>query len=290
MISLRQSANSNYKHGKYLVWEELPTTMAKEVCTVVLQRWEVLDRLRKATADKRTLVEDVDCSRSTVNRAIRELESVDMVEHIDGEYEVTPLGETVASRFEEVMETIELRTQFKPFLHWVPEDEFDLELQHLRDAELLLPKPGDPYAMINQHVDIVSRTTDHNCVLPLIGLHALTAGHEQVVENGAHVELVVAPKAADALQFDSDYAELTEEMAATGRFRLYRYDGTIPYFVGLFDNTVQIGVDDDGEPRALVETDNPEVQEWAATTIQDYKRQAELVMGVSVKETQEMEV
>lgn len=269
---------------------ELPTAMSKEVCTAVLQRWDVLDRLREATTDKRTLVEDVDCSRSTVNRAIRELESVDMVEYVDGEYEVTPLGETVASRFEEVMETVELRTQFKRFLQWVPEDEFDLELQYLRDAELFLPKPGDPYAMINRHVELVSRTTDHKCVLPVIGLHALTAGHEQVLENGAHVELVLAPKAAETLQFDPDYAELTEEMAATGRFRLYRYDGTIPYFVGLFDDTVQIGVDDDSEPRALVETDNPEVQEWAATTIQDYKREAELAMGVSVKETQEMEV
>lgn len=263
--------------------------MAKEVCTIVLKRWEVVNRLQQEATDKRTLVEELDCSRSTVNRAIRELESVGVVKYVGGIYKVTPLGKTIAGRFEELMNTVELRTRLQPFLRWISEDEFDLELQYLRDAEVFLPQPGDPYSMINQHVNVLSQTTNHKSVLPLVGLHGLTAGHEQIVENGACAELIVVPEVAETLQFKDDYAELTEEMAATGRFRLYEYDGDIPYFVGRFDNVVQIGVDDDGEPRALLETDNPHVQEWTATTIEEYKREAELVMGTLEMETETLE-
>lgn len=261
--------------------------MVKEACSVVLQRWEVMDCLRETSKDKRTLVEDLDCSRSTVNRAVRELESIGVIEYSDGKYGVTPLGESIASRFEEMMKTVKLWTQLEPFLQWVPEEEFDLELQHLEDAELLLPEPSNPYAMINRHVEVVGQTDDHKCVLPLIGLHGLKAGHKQVIDNGARAELIVTPEAADTLQSDPGYAELTEDMAATGRFKLYQYEGDIPYFVGLLDNTVQIGVDEQGEPRALLETDNTEVRAWAEKTFNEYKYQAELVMGSL--ESQKME-
>lgn len=253
--------------------------MERELCSAVLQRWEVVKSLRKRPQDKRTLVENLDCSRSTVNRAIRELEAMAVVEYVDGKYVVTPLGESIGSRFEEMMGTVELWLQLEPFLQWMPDDEFDLELQHLQDAELVLPEPSDPYAMINRHVKAVEQANDHKCILPLIGLHALTAGHKQVVDNGARAELVVTSEAADTLQSNPDYVELTEDMAATGRFNLYQYDGTIPYFVGLLDETVQIGVDEQGEPRALLETDNAKARSWAAATFNEYKHEAQPVMG-----------
>lgn len=253
--------------------------MVKEACSVVLQRWEVMDCLRETSKDKRTLVEDLDCSRSTVNRAIRELESIGVIKYTDGEYGVTPLGESIASRFEEMMETVELWTQLEPFLQWMPEEEFDLELQHLEDAELLVPEPGNPWSMVNRHVSILSQANDIHCILPLTGLHAHEAVHEQVLQNDTRAELVVTSDVANTFQSDPAYAGLTEEMAATGRYHVFQYDDHIPYFIGLLDDTVQIGVDEQGEPRALVETDNTEVRNWAATTFEDYKQQADLVIG-----------
>lgn len=70
---------------------------------------------------------------------------------------------------------------------------------------------------------------------------------------------------------------MTEEMAATGRYRVFQYDDPIPYFVGLLGETVQIGADEDGEPRALVETDSAGVRSWAETKFEEYKRRADPV-------------
>lgn len=249
-----------------------------EMMEAALRRYCFMECLDDGSKDKRTLVADLDCSRSTVNRGIRELESLDLVEYVDGGYRLSSLGELVAADFAELAETIELRLQFQPFLKWMPEDAFDLELDLLRDAELLLPKPGDPYAMVNRHVAGLEHADRFLGILPVTGLHAYKMLRTRVVENGAWVEAVVTPEVSNTLQSDPDYAGLTEDMSETGRYKLYRYDGDIQYFIGLLNDTVQIGVDEAGEPRALVETTNPKVRDWAETTFEEYKKQAEPVI------------
>lgn len=249
-----------------------------EMMETALSRFPFLKFLEEEPKDKRTLVAELDCSRSTVNRGIRELEALDLVEYVNGGYRITSLGELVATDFADLADTIQLRVQYEPFLRWMPDDEFDLELNLLSDADLLLPEQGDPYAMINRHVTVIEQTDYHQFVLPLVGLHAYKAAHQQIMENGAQAEAVVSPEAADTLQSGQEYATLTEEMAATGRYELYQFDGDIPYFVGLLDDTVQIGVDEAGEPRALVETDNADVRSWAEATFEEYKQQAEPVI------------
>lgn len=66
-------------------------------------------------------------------------------------------------------------------------------------------------------------------------------------------------------------------MAATGRYQLFEFDGEIPYFIGILDDAVQIGVDEAGKPRALLESEHPEVRTWAENTIEEYKEEAEPV-------------
>jgi phage gp36-like protein len=63
-------------------------------------------------------------------------------------------------------------------------------------------------------------------------------------------------------------------MAETGRFSLYQYNDSIPYLVGLVDGTVQIGVDDDGDPQALVEGSDADLREWAADVFAGFERTA----------------
>lgn len=248
--------------------------MDTEICSVVLKRWDVIDRLRDGPKDKRALVGDIDCSRSTVDRAIRELESMGIVEYRDGEYTVTPIGETIAGGLEEVMEAVETRLELEPFLEWIPEEEFDLALDHLSGAELWVPEPGDPWAMVNRHVVVLEEANDIRCVLPLTGLHAHEAVYEQVVDGGGRAELIVTPDVARTFRTDPAYADMTAELAATGRYRVFRYDDPIPYFVGVIDDTVQFGADEGGEPRALLESTSPEVRRWAETEIEEYRRGA----------------
>lgn len=251
-----------------------PNRVIKTV-EVLHRRIGILTCLLEEPKDKRTLVEELDIPRSTLDRAIRELESIDIVFYDDGKYTVTPIGERLGYDFVAFLERIEVAIELEPFLQLVPVDEFTLDLQVLADAELVVPADKNPYAMINRHVQRLGEAEQVRAMLPVVGLHGHQVAHERVVENGAEDELIVEPDVADVLISDPQFAELTKEMLATGRFDLLIYDGPIPYFVGTFDNeTVQIGVDEDGEPRALVETERKEVHEWAHHIIMDYKQQA----------------
>lgn len=56
------------------------------------RRADVLDRLADGSTEKRELVDDLQVSRSTVDRAVRELEANSLVERVDGGVRITLLG------------------------------------------------------------------------------------------------------------------------------------------------------------------------------------------------------
>jgi hypothetical protein len=128
-----------------------------------------------------------------------------------------------------------LRTsKMNAFLRWIPESEFDLDLAQLADADIVLPEPGDPLAMVNRHVQILKQMDDARIILLLTGLHAMKALHKRLTQADAQSEVVVIPEVAEMFQSNSDYVELVEGMIDTGRFEVYMHgDG---------------GADEDGEP------------------------------------------
>ncbi|WP_101294318.1 tetratricopeptide repeat protein [Halegenticoccus soli] len=68
---------------------------------LVTKRLGFLERLGSSRLEKRELVDELDCSRSTVDRAVRELELADLVRRVDGGYETTLAGELIADRHRE---------------------------------------------------------------------------------------------------------------------------------------------------------------------------------------------
>ena len=241
-------------------------------------RVRILDLLSQhKELDKQELRDQIDASRTTVQRNLDTLVDQGWIQNTNRSYEIDTCGDLVAEKFLELTETIEIESRLQPFLKWVDRPEFDLDLHLLADAELLLPETNNPYAMINRHAQLLEQTDDHRLVLPLVGLHPYEAGHRKIVNDGGQADSVVTPGVADTLQSNPDYAPLTEEMKATGRYNLSISEKEIPYFIGIFDRTVQIGVDEDGEPRAMLETDSEQVVEWAKGKHESYKEQSETV-------------
>jgi predicted transcriptional regulator len=250
-----------------------------EIIDTLGRRVDFLECVEEESKDKRTIADEFELSRSTLDRAVRELEALQLLSHGKDGYEPTVCGQLAAEEYRRLERRIEILCELQPFLRWVSPSSFDLELEWLADAELLLPEPGDPYAMVNRHVQLVNRSDSGKALLPVTGLHAHQAGAENVLERGGEFELIVTPDVARTLRDNQNYAELTEEMTETNCFDLFVYDGSIPYAVALLDDTVQIAADEDGEPRALLESNAPEVRNWAKRKIERYKRQATKLTG-----------
>lgn len=216
-----------------------------------------------------------DTCRTTLQRNLNALEEQGWIENPGGiTYRITPCGELVAEEVLDLVKTTCIADQLQDVFQWVPLSKLDIDLRLFANADIWTPEAGDPYTMINRHIQLLRNAEQYRGLLRVTGLHAHEVGHEMVVHHGAQGELVVTPEVADIHITKPQYAALTEELFETGRFELFVYDGSLPYSLIITDEGVQIGVDDAGEPRALLESTSDEVHEWANQVYVDYKQQA----------------
>jgi predicted transcriptional regulator len=251
-------------------------TVSKAI-DVITQRIGFTECLLDGLLDKRGLVERLDISRSTVDRGTRNLEVFGLIEYQNGSFTLTEHGREATRGYQRLENLLENFEEMSAFLRWIPESEFDLDLAQLADGDIVLPEPGDPLAMVNRHVQVLKQMDDARIILPLTGLHAMETLHERITQADAQSEVVVAPAVAEMFQSNPDYVELFEGMVDTGRFEVYVCGSGIPYYLGIFGRTVQIGVDENGEPRGLLETDSEEVREWAERKYDSCKQEAEVL-------------
>jgi len=227
---------------------------------------------------KEGLQAGIDGSRTTLTRNLDALEDRGWLRTDNHACTITPAGREIIADFQELVATANVTSRFQEFFKWLSADEFNLDLRTLANAELVVPEAGDPYTVVNQHIAKLENTAHMRALLPVTGLHAHEKAREQIVANDAEGELVVTPDVADTHQSSPKYEELTREMAATGRFAEYMYNGEISYGLALLDQTVQIMVDENGEPRAMLETATTDVYNWAEETYETYKAQATQVI------------
>ena len=128
----------------------------------------------------------------------------------------------------DLLDGIEAARDLQPVLAHLPIEEFDLDLQFLETADVYLPEPGNPWAMVNRHVRALKQADRIRAVLPLTGLSVTEAVHDRVVNHDAHVEMVGCPEVIRTFQTDSDFADLVAEMEATGRHRMFQLNERPP--------------------------------------------------------------
>lgn len=230
----------------------------------------------EAPVEKGTLRRRFEMSRTTLSRNLDLLEQRGWIEESAARaYAVTPAGAVVVEHLADLLDVTNLSNQLRPVFEWLPNGALDLDLSHLADADVMIAEPGDPWAMINHHVATLKTMDECRALLPFVGLHATEAGADRVIYDAAIAEVVVTPSVSETFQSNPQYTGPLVEAASTGRFEVSVYEGGIPYGLNIIDETVQIVVADDEQPRALLETEGEAVQEWADRKFQEYKEEAE---------------
>lgn len=229
---------------------------------------------RRGELRRRELAECVDVSRTTLTRNLDTLAAAGWVRRSGRTYRITKAGDAVARAFGELREVVEITERLSPFLRYVPAEEFDADVRDFAEADVLLPDPPDPYAIRNRHVRALNGMDECRMVAPFTDLHAHETLRDRIVGHGARAELVIEPDAAETLRTKPQYASLYDEMAATGRYRVYVREEPIPYGVARIDDAAQFVAHEEYEPRALLETDDEDAVSWAAATFEEYRREA----------------
>lgn len=218
----------------------------------------------------RDLIDELDVSRSTVTRGLRELETLGWVRQTDEGYVTTLAGRLAHDSYREHASSLDTIQDATGVLADLPAD-LPLSPAVLAErATVHLADETGPHALAET---LVERTRDADrlwATVPAVVDTGLLRAWRSVVERGGTVSLVAAKSAADRLRDHGSAA--VEALRGSDRCRLSVDERERRVGVALLDcdgrTELLVAVHDDhGSLAAVVESANPEAVEWARRTL-----------------------
>jgi predicted transcriptional regulator len=169
------------------------------------------------------------------------------------------------------MRNLETFETLPPVVEWLPGDEPTFDLRLLADATVVTADEGDLIAPIRRALELVDRS-DRLRVIANGASREFTEAMRDAVEAGATHALVVPPGTVDALRSDSGLRTDIRAMLASGRGTLLQYEGETDLPV------IQVGDESvalcSGDHRAMIETDDDAVHDWATSYFESLRRRS----------------
>jgi predicted transcriptional regulator len=248
-----------------------------EVVEKLFGRRDVMEQLVKRPMDKSELIDTTGTSRSTVTRALKDLQTVDLVEQANGEYVPTPYGEFIYSQFVSLADVVELGDEIQTLLPHLPLEDLTFDLAHLADAEITFVSRVEPAAPLERVGELKQGAARSRTLASGKNPVGLEAHYDAVVNQGQRFEAVCPPALFDATAADSDQRAMMLDLLEYDVAQFYVAEDTIPVPLGIVDDIVFFGVENEqGSPLALIETTDLNVRRWAEiefTTVRDQATQ-----------------
>lgn len=172
--------------------ESLVVTSDSEVSTpavIVSKRGEFLSALSEAQRYKSELTEELDCSRSTVDRAIRSLEDCDLVTRREDGYETTIYGRLAVARYQQFLAEQEAVLDAREILAQFPKQP-ELPIESCLDGEM--HSFCSPFQLFEDLTTRLRETDRYRAVFPKnVGARQLRLCHSLAVDRDADVELLL---------------------------------------------------------------------------------------------------
>jgi predicted transcriptional regulator len=204
-------------------------------------------------------------ARTTVQRNLDALVDRGWVEETPAGYRVTACGRYVETVFGEFADDVETLQRLEPFLRWIPTEEFDIDLAALSDARVTANSAENPYAPANRHVAALREAEEFRLLTAVVGRDAFEQLRNRIVNHDAEGELILTNEALETVRTAPGYRRLFADVRDADALDLFVVQEGLPYYLGLIDGLVQVGVEDDEQfPRALLESETAAMREWAA--------------------------
>lgn len=237
-------------------------------------RVAVLESLVEESRSRDEVRDQVDASRVTVARILRELEERNWIEHSGQVYAVTPLGEWVCNEFTRLVDEMEAEHRLREPLQWLPTELMAFDAQCLRDAEIILLDGSDPTAFIRRIITF-HRSGERLRGVARSAAPMLVENHwEATVHGDTRIELVLTPAALEVIRKHPPSAQQFREMLSEENARYFVHE-RIPISVGIVDGTVGINLtDEQGVLKGGLVTDDETVHEWTVDLFETCRRKA----------------
>ena len=250
-----------------------------EVEETLSSRAEWIERLSIQPYAKRDLVDTLDVSRSTVDRGIRDLEVLGLIERSQSGLMSTLYGRLAAQEYRMFERRVDSVLDAQSVLSALaPDAEVDIDV--LEGAEIVAAGTAAPHIPGSRLEDAI-READRCRLLSRAYSHAESVDlvHERIVRGRMTGALVFGSEVFDHLR--SNHAEKLQEWVATGRFDLFAADD-LPFGLFLTERTQETQVclvvyDRDNTIAGLIINDSDAAVEWGERIYRAYEEQAERV-------------
>ena len=244
-------------------------------------RFDGLGRLCQSPVYIRDLVTETGHSRSTVNRAINELEAMNLVARDDDGISATMTGRLAHDQLGTFLEQFgDIRTAETVLNSMSPHTDVGIEM--VAGCETVLGTESTPYRPLERiHNDITSATRYRALVPTVIDPRNVRLLYEHVVTDGNSAEVVVTPETFRTLR--QEFPRRMTVMSETDTFTVFV--GPVPSFgvvllefeTGLGDRTTSAYIvvfDDNQNVHGLLVNDSPRALSWADERYRTHREQA----------------
>jgi len=227
------------------------------VMDALARRDDVLAAIGTGTVGKRDLADALPVSRSTVDRAIRELEGLGLVERAESGYRRTTAGTLAFAERERYVSRIRALTARRDLVETLPSD-VDLDGALVATARVIRSDPAAPRRPEHALRDRIADATEVRLALVAALGPVVAACLDRAVIDG-DVELLAPPEVAARLV--ADHADALERGLTAGGLDLR--ETPEPPAVGLATLETAGGriavalLPGDAGPHALLESDDP---------------------------------
>lgn len=234
---------------------------------------EALAQRPRSRADLKAMTE---ASSSTIGRTLRAFEERDWIRRNGSEYETTELGTFVAAGMRELVDRIETEQTLRGVWQWLPSEASGFTVEMATDAVVTVAETDDPYHPINRFVSLLRETGRFQFVgFDVALLEPCKDELRQRIIDGMRTEVIDPPSGAQYVL--ANYREHCSAALESGNLTVRLHDDLPPYGISLFDDRIAISCydRDSGTVRVLVDTDAPEARDWAESTFESYRREAQ---------------
>lgn len=247
------------------------------VIETIARRADLFAALQDGPRRKRDLVAELPVSRSTVDRAIRELETAGLLRRHQGRVTLTLAGDLALAEYQMFREGLDGVSEAWPILDPVGPDT-DLILDLFRGAEMVGVRRHAPHRPVQALKEFLTGADRIRGVASAVLPDYVDVYSRQILQEGTEVDLVVSKPVLETLL--AEYRSDLEAALETGRLHL-REAGTSPPFSTIVADSrvpvVGVVVYGDSGTNGFIRNDSREAVTWAKEWISEWEDAADLI-------------
>jgi predicted transcriptional regulator len=220
-------------------------------------------------------------SKSTMHRRVRRMEETGLISKAESGYRLTDLGEAVAKRTTRYIAEVETAREYEEFLSTV--NSTKLPLSSIVDASVTRASSDNPVAPLVRLAELTADASEVRVLTNSIAPESFEVGRTKLREGEQEVKMVVDKRTIESIRGSEWFGEEVRKDLRTGNLTLWVYKGSVPHQIGVMDDKLCLGAeDDDRMPVAVLETEDKEAVNWAESVFGSYRDDAELITASDV--------